>query len=119
MSPAEYECHHEELLQNHSLKLTELEKEVQFKKEKLDDLKKDNERMEQKIDHIQKSINEIVNASKEDDTLLDKRLTQIETRLDTQEKIQKNNRDDFNLKLAIITAIFMVLTFYFNFIHHL
>lgn len=114
-----YPCHHEELLQDHSLKIATLEKEISFKKEKLDELKKDNERMESKIDEIKDSVNEIILASKSDDDKLDKRLLKIETRLKTQEEIAKNNRDDFNLKLGIITIIFLALTFYFNFIHHL
>ena len=36
---ANYECFHEELLQDHNLKLKELEKEVQYKKEKIEYLK--------------------------------------------------------------------------------
>ena len=111
--------YHEELLQDHSLKITALEKEVVFKKEKLDDLKKDNERMEAKLDEIKDSVNEIILASKRDDEKLDKRLLKIETRLETQEKLQKENKNDFNIKLSIITVIFLALTFYFNFIHHL
>ena len=114
-----YQCHHEELLQDHSLKLATLEKEISFKNEKLDDLKKDNERMESKIDEIKDCVNEIILASKKDDDKLDKRLLKIETRLETQEEISKTNRDDFNLKLGVITLIFLALTFYFNFIHHL
>ena len=119
MEEVNYQCVHEQTLQDHSLKITALEKEVSFKKEKLDDLKKDNERMETKIDEIKDSVNEIILASKKDDEKLDKRLLKIETRLETQEKISKDNKDDFNLKLGIITVIFLALTFYFNFIHHL
>lgn len=110
---------HEEQIQNHSIQIKALETEIQFKKEKLDDLKRDNERMEQKIDDIKESVNEIILASKKDDDKLDKRLLKIETRLQTQEELQKSNKDDFNLKLGIITVIFIALTFYFNFIHHL
>ena len=114
-----YKCMHEEILQDHSLKITALEKEVTFKKEKLDDLKRDVERIEDKLDDIKKDVSKIILASKNDDDKLDKRLLKIETRLQTQEDLAKNNRDDFNLKLGIITIIFLALTFYFNFIHHL
>lgn len=114
-----YDCMHENLLQDHSLKIASLEKELTFKKEKLDDLKADNQRMEEKIDEIKESVNKIILASKNDDDKLDKRLLKIETRLATQEKLQKENKDDFNIKLGIISVIFIVLTFYFNFIHHL
>lgn len=114
-----YDCMHEEMLQDHSLKITALEKEVTFKKEKLDDLKKDVERIEDKLDDIKQDVSEIILASKKDDDKLDKRLLKIETRLSTQEDLAKNNRDDFNLKLGVITLLFLALTFYFNFIHHL
>ena len=72
-----------------------------------------------KIDEIKDSVNKIILASKNDDDKLDKRLLKIETRLSTQEEIQKENRKDFNTKLTIVSVIFIVLTFYFNFIHHL
>lgn len=114
-----YDCMHENLLQDHSLKIASLEKEIIFKKERLDDFKKDNERMETKIDEIKESVNKIILASKNDDDKLDRRLLKIETRLATQEKLQKDNKDDFNIKLTVITVIFLALTFYFNYIHHL
>ena len=114
-----YNCVHEELIQDHSLKIATFEKELSFKKEKLDDLKEDNRRMEEKLDDIKECINEIIHASKKDDDKLDKRLLRIETRLETQEELSRTNRDDFNLKLTIITVIFLALTFYFNYIHHI
>lgn len=116
---ANYSCIHEEMLQKHNVKITALEKELSYKKERLDELKEDNKRMENKIDDIKESVNKIIMASKSDDDKLDKRLTKIETRLQTQEEISRDNKDDFNLKLGVVTVIFIVLTFYFNFIHHL
>ena len=62
MTPVNYECHHEELLNSHSLKLTELEKEEQFKKEKID-----------------KKLDKIIQRSEEKDTDIDKRVTSLET----------------------------------------
>ena len=119
MDENNYQCFHESLIQDHSLKINALEKEVSFKKEKLDDLKKDNEEIKKSLEELKDSVNKIILASKDDDDKLDKRLLKIETRLETQEELAKNNRDDFNLKLTIITVIFLALTFYFNFIHHL
>ena len=72
-----YDCLHEELLQDHSIRIASLEKEIVFKKEKVDDLKKDNQRMEAKIDEIKDSVNEIILTSKKDDDKLDKRLLKI------------------------------------------
>lgn len=114
-----HECLYEEQIQGQSRAIERLDAELGYKKERLDDLKEDNKRMEEKIDNIQRNVNEIVLASKSSDDKLDKRLLKIETRLSTQEDLSKNNRDDFNLKLGIITLVFLALTFYFNFIHHL
>ena len=82
----EYNCIHEELLQSHSLQLKEHETELHFKKEKLDEIKSNNERMEEKIDDIKDSVNEIILASKRDDSQLkeiiakqDNRITALET----------------------------------------
>ena len=82
----EYNCIHEELLQNHSLQLKEHETELHFKKEKLDEIKEDNKRMEEKLDDIKECVNEIILASKRDDSQLkeiiakqDNRITALET----------------------------------------
>ena len=72
MTPVNYECHHEELLNSHSLKLTELEKEVQFKKEKIDQLQRSMEKIDKKLDKI-------IQRSEEKDTDIDKRVTSLET----------------------------------------
>ena len=69
---AEYECVHEELLQNHGLKLTELEKEVEFKREKIDQLQKSMEKIDKKLDKI-------IQRSEEKDSDIDKRVTSLET----------------------------------------
>lgn len=82
----EYTCIHEETLNNHSLQLKEHETELHFKKEKLDEIKEDNKRMEEKLDDIKECVNEIIIASKRDDSQLkeiiskqDNRITALET----------------------------------------
>ena len=72
MSPMEYECHHEELLQSHSLQLRELQTEVKFKKEKIDALQDSMEKIDKKLDKI-------IERSEEKDSDIDKRLTSVET----------------------------------------
>lgn len=76
MSPVEYECHHEELLQKHSLKLKELDKEVQFKKEKIDKLQDSVEKIDEKLDQL-------IRQSDQKDFDIDNRVTQLETTLKT------------------------------------
>lgn len=76
MSPVEYECHHEELLQDYGLKLKELDKEVQFKKEKIDKLQDSVEKIDEKLDQL-------IRQSDQKDFDIDNRVTQLETTLKT------------------------------------
>ena len=45
-----YECIHEELLQEHNLQINDIQNELNYKKEKLDELKKDNEKIQESLD---------------------------------------------------------------------
>ena len=72
MTDAKYDCHHEELLNSHSLKLAELEKEVEFKREKIDQLQSSMEKIDKKLDKI-------IQRSEDKDSDIDKRLTSLET----------------------------------------
>ena len=72
MTPPNYDCIHEELLQDHTLKITELNKEVQFKKEKIDKLQDSIEKMDTKLDRI-------IEQSEQKDNDIDKRVTSLET----------------------------------------
>ena len=66
-----YECLHEELLQDHSLQLKELETEVGFKKEKIDKLQQSVEKIDEKLDNL-------IRQSERDDFSIDKRVTSLE-----------------------------------------
>ena len=112
---AEHTCIHEEQLQEQSVTIGKLSAEMTYKREKLDDLKEDNRRMEKKIDDLSKDISDFISQSDSKDSALNERLIKIETRQEVQDEATKKNRDDFKLWLAIITLIFGVLTFYFNF----
>ena len=118
MTPANYECHHEELLNSHSLKLTELEKEVDFKREKIDTMQMKIDEMDKKIDKINENVNKIVLASTKGDQDLELRLKAIETELETNKQALQDNRNRFTLIISVITIFFTALTFIFNFILH-
>lgn len=74
----EYECHHEELLQNHSLKLKELENRANFKEQRIDDLQNDLKDMDKKLDEINKNVVDLMLKSVNDDKDIDKRVTSLE-----------------------------------------
>ena len=118
MTEANYNCFHEELLNNHSLKLTELEKEVQFKKEKIDNLQMKIEEMDKKIDRLNDNVNKLVLSSNQADNDLELRLKAIETELETNKQALQDNRNRFTVIISVITIFFTALTFIFNFILH-
>lgn len=114
---AEYKCIREEQIQGQSRAIERLDAELSYKKERLDDLKEDNRRMERKLDNLSKDISDFISESDSKDSALNERLIKIETRQEVQDEATKKNREDFKLWLSIITIVFIVLTFYFNFIH--
>ena len=73
---AKYECVHEELLQQHSLQLKELDKEIQYKKEKIDYLK-------DKVESIDDKLDKLILQSERSDFDINNRVTQLETTMKT------------------------------------
>jgi uncharacterized coiled-coil protein SlyX len=112
-----HECIHEDQLQGISRKTAELETRADYKDKRIDELNIKIDKMDEKLDKVLEGFNEFKIQSNKDDKELDKRLTAIETKQDLQEKTTKDNREEVKLWIAIITVIFLALTFYFNFIH--
>ena len=100
---AKYECFHEELLQEHNLKLTELDKEVQFKKEKIDDLQTD-------VKAINKKLDKLIRHSEQSDFDIDNRVTQLETTQNTLKWIM-------GVGLTAVGTATTVLAFIITIIH--
>ena len=111
-----YQCIHEELLQNHSLKITGIEKELNYKKEKLDDLKEQNEKMQDTLEEIRKDINKIMLKSKDGDTELNQRIIKLENENKTlQQEIneikttQEKNTDRQYTKIALLISAIAII----------
>ena len=111
-----YKCIHEELLQNHSLKITGIEKELNYKKEKLDDLKEQNEKMQDTLEEIRKDINKIMLKSKDGDTELNQRIIKLENENQTlQQEIneikttQEKNTDRQYTKIALLISAIAII----------
>ena len=119
-----YTCIHEELLQNHSLEITEMKTELNYKKEKLDDLKKQNEKMQDTLNEIKEDINKLMIKSKDGDTELNSRILKLENENKTlQNEIQEikthqeKNTDRQYTKIAlIISAIAIIVSLITHFI---
>ena len=111
-----YQCIHEELLQDHSLKITGIEKELNYKKEKLDDLKEQNEKMQNTLEEIRKDINKIMLKSKDGDTELNQRIIKLENENQTlQQEIneikttQEKNTDRQYTKIALLISAIAII----------
>lgn len=72
-------CLHEELIQDHSLQLKELQTRVDYKHTRLDEMDKRLERMEDKIDQLAEAVQQLHLESLQDDKDIDKRVTSLET----------------------------------------
>ena len=113
---ANHKCIHEEQIMGQSRAIERMDTELNHKKERLDELKEDNRRLEEKIDKLSENVNTFINASDTKDNELNNRVLRIETEQQVLKDLTKKNREDFNTRLAIITLIFLALTFYFNFL---
>jgi hypothetical protein len=99
----DHNCIHEELVQNHSLEITELQKEVQFKREKIDKLQKSVEAVDEKLDKL-------ILQSERSDFDIDNRVTKLETS-------QKTMKWIVGFGLTAIGTATTVLAFIITIIH--
>ena len=113
---------HEEQIQELSRKTAELEAKNGFKAQRINELIEDNKRIESKIDKLTDSVNKSILASVQGDNDLKQRVTNLETKIDTQEKTleqyEKKARNDraedrakTNQYLSYITVGICILTF--------
>jgi len=72
-------CIHEELIQDHNLKINNLSARADFKDNRLDEMDKRLERMEDKIDQLTEAVQQLHLESLQDDKDIDKRVTSLET----------------------------------------
>lgn len=112
MAP-EYECIHEELVQDHSLKIKELEARAKFKEERIGEINNKIEKMDTKIDQINKNVNQLILQSNDSDKELELRLKAIETELALQKETAKNRLVIVGIGLTVLTIL---INIYFNLI---
>lgn len=122
-----HDCLHEEQIQGYSQKIAELEAHAEFKEQRINELIEDNKRIEGKIDNLTDTVNKVMLNSIKDDNNLNNRVTTLETKTDTQEKIiaqyeekarkeREEERQKTNTYLAYIAAAIGVLSFVFAYL---
>lgn len=104
---------HEEVIQNHSRKIAELETRATYKEKMIDSLDVKFEKMDKKIDELLDGFNDFKIQSNRDDAQLELRLKTIETQLELQnQKIRDNKADSESrtnrLFLIVGTALTVV-----------
>ena len=107
-------CIHEELIQNHSLNIKELEGRADYKEKRIDELYTKIEKMEEKIDSINENVNKLILQSTKDDKNLELRLTAIETELALQKAEATRKTVWIGIGLTVLTIL---INLYFNMIH--
>ena len=86
MTDANYECVHEQKLQDHETRIENLSVRIDYKEEKINTIIRNNERMEKKIDKLTESIYQLQLESAQDDFNIDNRVTSLETTISNMEK---------------------------------
>lgn len=117
----EYDCIHEDLLQNQTRDLERLKTRADYKDKRIDDLYVKIEKMEEKIDKMNENINKLILKSNQGDTDLELRLKAIETELAIQKQTNIDNHNRVSTLLAVVgvglTIITILINVWFNMIH--
>ena len=120
MMMEQHNCLHEEQLNKQSREIERLSVHEKYKEQQINDINDKIGTMEEKIDNIDKNVNKLILRSQKGDSELEQRLTAIETELQVQKETSKEiadrNRADANLKMAVISIVIAVITFYFAYI---
>lgn len=97
-----HECLHEELIQDHSLQLTELETKSHYKEQSIMEIKKDLKEVNEKLDKL-------INKSESSDSELRKEVDALKTEFNVYKDIFKTLKDDQDQRTKNLIAICAVI----------
>ena len=118
----DYDCVHEDLIQNQSRDIERLKTRQELKEKRIDDLYKKIEKMEEKIDKMNDNINQLILKSTQGDTNLELRLKTIETELHLMKKQQEKDREESQKRLTnyiaimglLLTGLIFIINYFFK-----
>lgn len=110
----DYTCIHEDQIQGHGRKITELETRADYKDKRIDDLYLKIEKMEHKIDTLNDNVNQLILQSTKGDTDLELRLKAIETELELQKQTSIDNHNRMATILAVVGVGLTIITILIN-----
>lgn len=102
-------CCHEDLLQEHSLEIQKLTTKSQYKEQTIMELKEEIHKLSDKIDGLTTDVNKIIQKSEEKDLKIEKRVDNLETKLDVYEKFFKTIKEDQDKRTRNTLALFSVI----------
>ena len=78
-NPSTQTCYHEDLVQDHSKKIAELETKAEYKEQMIKDIKQDMKDLNDKMDKLSEDVNNAIQKSIIGDNEIDRRVTSLET----------------------------------------
>ena len=96
------ECLHEESIQNHSIRLTELETKSHYKEKSIMEIKNDLKEVNEKLDKL-------INKSESSDSELRKEVDALKTEFNVYKDIFKTLKDDQDKRTKNLIAICAVI----------
>jgi len=111
----EYDCMHEEQIQQQSRQLERLEARSDFKEQRIDELNNKMDKLNEKFDKVIDGFNELKLDSKTDDKELELRLKAIETELELQKETTKSNYTRLATIGGIVSIGLVILDLYLKY----
>ena len=105
----EHKCIHEDLIQDHSLKIKELSTRSEYKEQSIMELKDELKEMNVKIDSINKNVNKLILNSESNDSEIQKRVDNIETKLALYEKFFNEVKEDGNKRNSMQMTLYALI----------
>jgi len=117
-----HSCIHEELIQDHSLKIAQLTTKSEYKEQSIMELKEELKEINTKIDVLTENVNKLVLNSESKDIKIDKRVEKLETKIELYERFFNEVKTDTNkrnnMQIALYSLIIAVLALIVNTIFH-
>ena len=109
MVDVNHTCCHEELIQEHSLLIAKLDEKSKYKEQSIMEIKDELKTMNAKIDAINNNVNKLILNSETQDTEIENRIKNLETKIEVYEKFFQTLKDDQEKRSTRQIAIFAVM----------
>lgn len=109
MVDVNHTCCHEELIQEHSLLIAKLDEKSKYKEQSIMEIKDELKTMNAKIDAINNNVNKLILNSETQDTEIENRIKNLETKIDVYEKFFQTMKEDQEKRSTRQIAIFAVM----------